>query len=158
MYHIPKLKATHYIPEILVPFNFAITEKSPENKWVHFFIDDYQFERIWNTPNKYLNILKRFNGVITTDFSMFLSMPKAQQIWNCFRNRVVAYWLQNNGLNIIPTAGWSDKESFKWCFDGLAKNSTVAITSVGTRKNGVYKNNFNQGLYELIKIVSRIKL
>lgn len=119
-----------------------------------FFIYDYQFERIWNAPNRYLNILKRFEGVITTDFSMFLSMPRVQQIWNCFRNRTIAYRLQSNEINIIPTAGWSDSYSYERCFDGLATGSTVAVTSVGTRRNGVYKNNFNHGLYELI---TRIK-
>lgn len=152
-YQFPKLRGTKSIPHDLIPFNKAKTEKHPENKWVHFFIDDYQFERIWNYPNKYLSLLKRFEGVITTDFSMYLSMPKAQQIWSCYRNRVIAYWMQSNGINIVPTAGWSDKSSFKWCFDGLSEGSVVAVTSMGTRKNGVYKNNFNYGFYELINKV-----
>lgn len=30
---------------------------------------------------------------------------------------------------MIPTAGFAGESSWEWCFDGLPKNSTVAITT-----------------------------
>ena len=128
---------TEYVPHDLVPFNLAMTEKQPAHKWVHFFIDDYQFERIWNTPNRYLPILKRFEGVITPDFSILLDMPLAQQIFNCYRNRVLAYWMQREGLRIVPTVGWSDKKSHDWCFDGLPCTSCISISTTGCLSSAV---------------------
>ena len=35
-----QLKAINIIPEHLVPFDKALQEKEPNNKFVHFFIND----------------------------------------------------------------------------------------------------------------------
>ena len=51
-----------------------------------FYEDDYQFERFWNRPAQYLSVLRRFAGGISTDYSIYLDMPRSQQIWNCWRN------------------------------------------------------------------------
>lgn len=34
----------------LIGFNELLTCKHPENAGVHFFLDDYQFERFWRMP------------------------------------------------------------------------------------------------------------
>ena len=148
-YGLPILKRTNSIPRQLVPFNKAKTEKYTENKWIHFFIDDYQFERLWNYPKRYLELLKRYEGVITPDFSMYLSMPKAQQIWNLYRNRAIAYWLQNNGIPIVPTVEWAEYSDFEWCLDGLPLNSTLALCTYGVQKQDLDR-------YGLIKGIEKI--
>ena len=38
---------------------------------VHFFLDDYQFERVWQRPSVYVRSLRRFAVVATPDFSMY---------------------------------------------------------------------------------------
>lgn len=114
----------------VVPFN-VFKSKSKSDSWIHFFIDDYQFERLWNNPTQYLEILKRAQGVITTDFSMYADMPRAMQIYNCYRNRALAKYFQLNAIKIIPAVGWSDKQSFAWCFDGIPEGSAVAISTNG---------------------------
>ena len=51
-YDIPKLLPTHVENLENIPlqgFNYALREKEPEKKGVHFFIHDYQFERVWKT-------------------------------------------------------------------------------------------------------------
>lgn len=165
-YQLPKLKATKYIPEKVISFNLAKTEKQPQNKWVHFFIDDYQFERIWNFPQKYLSLFKRFNGIITPDFSMYSYLPKAQQIWNCYRNRAYAHWLQINDIRIIPTVEWSDFSDFDWCLDGLPKNSSLAIGTYGCNTSLMNRYGLIKGIekvcaelepYSLILYGNRIK-
>ena len=130
-YDFPVLRPVNYTPKTVITFSDAIRERKPRGKWCHFFIDDDKFERIWNAPDKYLQILQYFDGVITPDFSSYLDMPKACQIWNRYRNRVMAYYYQSHGLNIIPTVGWSDEDSFHWCFDGLPENSTLAVSTNG---------------------------
>ncbi len=148
-YDFPKLEASNYIPKKLIPFNMAQSERHPEDKCIHFYIDDYQFERLWNFPQRYLQMLKRFEGVITTDFSMFTYMPKAQRIWNCYRNRVMAYWMQKNDINIIPVVEWSEYADFDWCLDGLPKQSVLSIGTYGCHKSAIRR-------YGLIKGVERV--
>lgn len=151
----PRIKPVNGVrPENLFPFNEALKCKHPENHWVHFYIDDYQFERIWNNPQRYLPILKRFKGVISTDFSIYLDMPRAQQIWNCWRNACITYWLQENGVIVIPNVGWSDAESLSWSFDAYPNHSVLAVTSQGCfrRSNDrICMQSFVNGLHELIR-------
>ena len=63
------------------------------------------------------------------DGYIFISM-----IWNTYRNRVLGYWLESNGVNIIPNISWGDERSYEFCFDGIRKNSIIAIGTYGTAK------------------------
>lgn len=137
----------------ILPFNIFKTNPD-KNSWIHFFIDDYQFERVWQQPTQYLNLLKQADGVITTDFSMYIDMPKALQIYNCYRNRALARYFQKEDINIIPAVGWSDRDSFSWCFDGIAYGSAVAISSNGCYNNPEAKTNFIEGFYKMLEIIN----
>lgn len=80
------------IPE-LVSFNYAKSEKNRKDKGVHFFLDDYQFFRIWNTPCNYLDMLKNFKLVFSPDFSLYTDFPVALQIYNHYRKHWLgAFW------------------------------------------------------------------
>ena len=127
----------------------AVTENAPTNKWVHFFVDDYQFERLWNFPKRYLGLLKRFQGVITPDFSMYQTMPKAQQIWNCYRSRALAYWFQSNDIDIVPVVEWAEYSDLDWCLDGLPSHSTLAIGAYGCNKTKLARYGFIKGVEKI---------
>ena len=134
-----------------IPFNYALTCKEPQEKGVHFFLDDYQFERVWNNIDKYTEVLQRFKAVMSPDFSMFTVNPKALQIYQHFRKHFIgAYW-QANGLTIIPTINWADEKSFEWCFDGEPTNSVVAISTVGSMNSKANKEGFYKGYEEMKK-------
>lgn len=146
-------------PFNLLPFNMALKCTVPWNFWVHFYIYDYQFERLWKTPERYLKILRRFAGVISPDFSILLDMPVAQQIWNCWRNKVLAHYLQKNGIAVIPNVGWSDAESYAWAFAGIPENSILSVTSQGCMGHDyVCKQSFINGLHELVRRKSPEKI
>lgn len=151
---MPELKSISNVdfnPSCLLPFNMALTCADPGNFWVHFYIYDYQFERLWKSPERYLEILRRFAGVISPDFSILLDMPVAQQIWNCWRNKVLAHYLQKNGIAVIPNVGWSDAESYVWAFAGIPENSILSVTSQGCMgQDYVCKQSFINGLHELV--------
>ena len=137
----------------IVPFN-VFKAKPDNNSWVHFFIDDYQFERIWQKPTQYIKLLKQAAGVITTDFSMYIDMPKAVQIYNCYRNRALARLFQKEGIKIIPAIGWSDEDSFSWCFEGIAYGSAVAVSSNGCYSNKDAKSNFLAGFNKMLEKIN----
>lgn len=135
----------------LVGFNYAKSEKQPNGKGIHFFVDDYQFLRLWNRPNNYLNLLKKFDFVLTPDFSTYTDFPKAMQIYNHYRKHWLgAYW-QANGIKVVPTISWSDERSLEWCFDGEPKHSIVAVSSVGTQQNKDSKKAFLLGYEKMIE-------
>lgn len=138
------------MPTDLIGFNYA---KSAENKacGVHFYIDDYQFERVWNDPQKYVEILKDFECVLSPDFSLYMDMPMPMKIWNIYRSRQIgAYW-QAQGLNVIPTISWAEKETYKFCFNGVEKGSIVSVSTVGVKKSKDALKVWKDGMREMIK-------
>lgn len=150
-YGIPVINGAAYDDiENWISFNFAKTCDEPDIHGVHFFIDDYQFVRVWKQPDIYLNILKKFPVVLTPDFSTYTDFPKAIQIYNHYRKHWLgAYW-QMNGIKVIPTISWSDRESFEWCFDGEPEGHTVAVSSVGTQANSETRRLFLEGYNEML--------
>lgn len=51
------------------------------------FLYDYKFENIWKKPDEYVEKLKKYKAVLSPDFSMYIEMNKALQLYNTFRNR-----------------------------------------------------------------------
>ena len=135
-YDMPMLaKQDVTTPDTLMGFNYATGKKTVKHCGIHFFIDDYQFQRVWNQPDRYIAPLKRFQCVLTPDFSTYMDMPEAMKIYNVFRSRLIgAYW-QSCGLKVIPTLQWAGPESFSYCFSGIPNNSTVAVSTVGVNDN-----------------------
>ena len=150
-YKLPQLKATQAIPENVISFNERNSIKKPEKHWVDFFIDDVLFENFWNHPEVSFSNLRRFKGIITTDYSMKPEMLPGQLIWNCTRNRVMAYYLQKQKFNDIPVATWCFESDFEWCFDGLPEHSTIAISTNGCKSEPYSLKIFMLGVEELYK-------
>ena len=63
-----------------IPFNYARTAKDRAGKGVHFYVDDYQFARVWNSPDAYIPMLQQFAAVTSPDFSQYTDMPVAMQM------------------------------------------------------------------------------
>lgn len=150
-YGIPEIKPTSYKGSEFIPFNYAKSWKDRKGKGVHFFVDDYQFNRLWNAPDRYIDMLAEFECVMSPDFSTYTDFPKAIQIYNHYRKHWVGAYLQMHGIDVIPTISWSNKESFEWCFDGEPEGSTVAISSVGCMKNKEANKLFVGGYKEMVK-------
>ena len=146
---MPCIKSVDKVPNKLIVFSKAIRSKD-FNGFVHFFEDDVNFERIWNHPNKYLPILKRFDGVITPDFSLYRDMPLVMQEWNTYRSRAIGHWLQENGITVIPNIRFADERSYSFCCDGIAKGGTIAVGSHGCIKVKVERAYFEKGLSEIV--------
>ena len=134
-----------------VSFNYGKSLKNRQGKVCRFFIDDYQFIRLWSNIDTYISMFQEFDYVLTPDFSLYLDYPKAIQIYNHYRKHWVGAYMQMMGCKAIPTIAWSDKESFDWCFDGEPEGGTVAVSSVGCMKNKESKQLFIDGYTEMAK-------
>ena len=150
LYQIPEITPVEYVGCDWIGFNYANGVKDREKKGVHFFLDDYQFIRLWADPDRYTGMLQQFSYVMSPDFSMYTDFPKALQIYNHYRKHWLAAYWQEQGINVIPTICWSDKESFEWCFDGEPTHGAVAISSVGTQNSKERKQKFLDGYMEMV--------
>ena len=152
IFEFPIIQPTRYIPNRLIAFSKAV-HSSDFNQWVHFFEDDWMFERLWRNPKRYLEILRRFNGVILPDFSLFRDMPLVMQLWNIYRSRAIGIWLQKNGIKVIANVRFGDKRTFRYCCDGIAKNTSIAIGTHGTLKNPEDCKVFCEGLEVIVRLL-----
>lgn len=132
---MPVLEPCTAKPGDLMGFNYAKStpDEAKRGKGCHFFIDDYQFERVWTSPAAYLDALKGYACVLTPDFSLYMDMPLPMQIWNLYRSRALGCYWQEQGFEVVPTLSWAQPETYKWAFDGLPKGSTVAVSTVGVK-------------------------
>lgn len=134
-----------------ITFNFVRGCKEPEKHAVHFFMDDYQFERVWRRPDQYGRRLAQFQAVCSPDFSVYADFPKAVQVFNHYRRNWLAKFWSNMGVNIIPTVEWSLPDSYEYCFDGLPKNSVVAVSSKGCLSDKKVRALFMRGYGEMLR-------
>ena len=155
---MPKLAPNQFIPENVISFNERNSVSKPEKHWIDFFIDDRHYETFWTYLKSRINGLKKFAGIISTDYSMLPEMLPGQRIWNCTRNRIVAYCLQKRGLNVIPVVSWCSEEDFDWCFDGLPEKSSIAISSNGCLSTPYGRKTLLTGVEELQRQKSPSKI
>lgn len=123
------------------------------NRMVHFFLYDYNFEKVWLNPNQYIEFLKPYKGVLSPDFSMYTEMPLAMQLYNTFRNRWCGAYFAQQGLRVVPTVSWSNPDSFDFCFAGIEKGSVVAVSTYMFHEHGNHsdqKELFLNGYKELL--------
>ena len=82
---------------------------------------------------------------------MYRNMPLCMQLWNTYRGRALASWLQENGIEVIPNVRFGDERTFAFCFDGIEKNKTVAVGTHGCIKQKEDRIFFEKGLSIMVQ-------
>ncbi len=119
---------------------------------VHFFTDDYRFEAAWNNPDRALARWHDAQVLCSPDFSLYRDHPLALQLWNTYRNRWMGRRFSDAGRLCVPTIGWSDEDSYDFCFRGVENGSAVAISTVGTQgSDDETKRLFLVGYKEMVR-------
>ena len=149
-YQMPIIYNDNFIPSNIKGFNYAKTSKD-KNIGIHFYVDDYQFERVWNNPEDYIDILSEYECIFSPDFSLYMDMPYVMKIWNVYRSRLIGQYYQNCGIKVIPTISWAEKETFEFCFDGIPKGSVVSISTIGVKRDKEAMQIWKDGVDEMIK-------
>lgn len=149
-WEFPVLGVDEVVPDDLIGFNYAMNSDI-SGYGVHFYLDDYQFERIWNDPDKYVPYLERAQCVIMPDFSLYLDMPLPMKLWNMYRSRAMAHYWQRLGLKVIPSLSWGQPKTFDFCFKGIPHGSIVSVSTVGVKNNEEAMRIWSDGMDEAIK-------
>ena len=117
---------------------------------VHFFVDDYRFNGIYNNPEKSLKKYSQYAFLLSPDFSTYADMNLWRQIESVAKNRWCGAFWQSKGLTVIPTISWSTPCSYDFCFDGIEKSSIVAI-GIGCKSN---KTEFLRGYNTMLEKIA----
>ena len=149
-WQMPIIKNDNFIPSDLIGFNYAKTNDNKKTG-IHFYLDDYQFERLWNDPYEYVDILKEYECILSPDFSLYLDMPMPMKIWNVYRSRQIGQFYQSMGIKVIPTLQWAEKETFEFCFKGIPKGSVVSVSTIGVKKDENAIKIWNEGMDRMIQ-------
>lgn len=148
VFEIPKISKEKLTLDNIELIGYDKLSNNETDKIVHFFLDDYKFEVMWNDPEPRIKRLKRYRAVLTPSFSVYTEMPLSMKVYNTFRNRWCGAYLQSKGIRVIPTVTWGEPNTFWFCFDGIEQGSVVAVSTLGVRKE---KSLFMQGYNELIR-------
>lgn len=154
---IPKFEVSPDDFQELRLIGFDRTKEDDEKHFdriVHFFLYDYRFEKLWSEPNKQLKRLQNYRAIMTPDFSMYTDMAPAVQLYNTFRNRWCGAYFSEKGLRVIPTVNWGLENTFDFCFEGIERGSTVAVSTYMAQEHNnrkAQKEYFLAGYNEMLK-------
>lgn len=149
-WQMPVIRDDGYIPDRLIGFNYAKTSKE-KKCGIHFFVDDYQFERVWSAPEKYVEVLSKYDCILSPDFSLYMDMDMPTKIWNVYRSRFIGAYYQGKGIKVIPTISWAEKDTFKFCFKGIPQGSIVAVSTIGVKEQALAAEIWTSGMDEARK-------
>ena len=151
-WQMPTIRNDGFVPDELVGFNYAKTN-SDKSVGIHFYVDDYQFERIWNYPERYTDILGEYSCILSPDFSLYMDMPMPMKIWYTYRSRQIGSFYQKHGIKVIPTLSWAEPETFQFCFKGIPKGSIVSVSTVGVKESKEATRIWTEGMDEAIRVI-----
>lgn len=165
-FDIPEIPKSNFSDDtlenlLLIGFDKINTDQSNYERMVHFFLYDYKFENIWKKPDEYVEKLKKYKAVLSPDFSMYIEMNKALQLYNTFRNRWCGAYLASKDIKVIPTVNWGDENTFEFCFDGIPKGSIVAVSTYMVHEHNNHadqKDFFMKGYEEMLRRIEPSKI
>ena len=164
-YDLPKINPVYELPDVnkFIEFDFCLRYRADRHDrskvGVHFFEDDYKFERCWSCPDRYAELLKDFGYVLGPDFSVYADFPFPVRLYNYYRNAwLTKYWQENCGITVVPTVMWGEEDTWDWCFDNYPKNSIVAVSNVGTQLAKDEKEYFTNGYNEMLRRLNPSKI
>ena len=161
-FEFPCIKGTNKIPDELILFSktHKISENT-NNKAIHFYEFDEKFVNQLDQKEKLdfliKNLFSKFQSVILPDFSVYYDFPLALQIFQIYKSRAIGSYLEKNGINVIPNVRWGDKRSYTFAFEGIKKHSIIAIGVLGGYRDSEAKENFENGFYEMLKILKKLQ-
>ena len=154
---IIKKPETLIAPDGLVPFS-KMEKANPKAFAVCEYENDTEFKDILVNPKDYIKVLRKYQGFISPDCSVYRDMPLSLQITNIYRSRAIGYFFQKNRVYVIPCVRWGDERTYttkvlpeKVAFLGVEKHSIVSIGSYGQIKDRVNRYFFEAGLDSMME-------
>lgn len=116
-YGMPLIKRQNIDLDKIELLAFTKTKHNDEenqNKTIHFFTYDWNFQSVYEKPEESLEKLGQYYALLTPEFSTYKDMPLARQIDSVFKNRWCGAFWQKQGMIVIPTS--LGDQSHVWSF------------------------------------------
>jgi len=149
-FQMPIIHNDNIVPDDLTGMNYMLSSDNKDTG-IHMYVDDYQFERLWNDPDKYLDAMREYQCILSPDFSLYMDMPMAMKIWNVYRSRMLGNYWQRNGIKVIPTVSWAEQETYEFCFDGIPQGSIVSVSTIGVKRDPYALSIWKDGMKAMIE-------
>ena len=152
-YGMPLIKRQNIDLDKIELLAFTKTKHNDEenqNKTIHFFTYDWNFQSVYEKPEESLEKLDQYYALLTPEFSTYKDMPLARQIDSVFKNRWCGAFWQKQGMIVIPTISWGSIPCLEFCFDGIEKGSVVAVSTYTREDN---KDDFMLGYNKMLEII-----
>ena len=124
------------------------------NAFIHFYIDDSKFDgkksSFWLYPDKVLEIISHFDGIIVPDPSTYADFPDPLKRWNYYRMNAFGFWVASKGHQVISNVRWNTPDTWNYCFDGNPNNSMLCLGTVASSLK--YKLNYEPFAAGLMKM------
>ncbi|MBR2801373.1 MAG: DUF4417 domain-containing protein [Erysipelotrichaceae bacterium] len=140
------------IPKGLIPFTKAKRSTNKRN-YVHFYQHDKYFSSVLTYTKEYVDLLKQYDGVITPDPTLFVGNSKCLLETSTYFNRAVGFYLQKQGIPVIPNIRWTDENSYDFCFLGVPKHSIVSISTHGCCRSYAEKKRLRSGISKMLEVL-----
>ena len=152
---ISLLKATSFIPRKLIDIEEACRhpEHVTNDSAVHFYRWDWILNRTRYTPEVLKTILPQGTWLLSQDFSMFRDMYPEENLWNWRRAHANAERMVQCGFHVIPSLSWAEEDTFDYCFRGIQPGGTVAVSTVGVKRDVWGRILFTLGMEKAIEIL-----
>lgn len=116
--------------ERIIPITIRIV-KPLDMTATGFYVDDFQMERFWANPARYVPFLRGKYAVIGADFSVYSDMPRILALFNAYRNFwLSAYW-QKEGVMVIPNITWPVGRLEAAYYESVGCGGIIAVSNVG---------------------------
>jgi hypothetical protein len=140
------------VPKAMIPFE-KIKKTDNKRQYVHFYMHDKYFSNVLTATSKYVDLLKEFDGVVTPDCTMLVGQAPCIQQTNTYFNRSVGFYLQKQGIPVIPNIRWSDESSFDYCFLGVPKHKIVCVSTHGCIRSKQDRKLWRVGMEEMLSVL-----
>ncbi|MBQ6473936.1 MAG: DUF4417 domain-containing protein [Victivallales bacterium] len=149
------LGATRFVPRKLIDIEDACRhpERITHDDAVHFYRWDWILNRERYTPDALKEILPTGTCLLTQDFSMFRDMFPKEILWNWYRAHLNAERMVQCGFRHIPSLSWAEEDTLDYCFNFIQPGGTVAVSTVGIRRDAWGSILFNAGMERAIQVL-----
>jgi hypothetical protein len=142
------------LPKNIIPFDKIKYCKIPKETYVCFYCQDKNFLKVIKNPKNFLGVLRKFDGIIGLDFSIYTDMPKIQQKYNIMVNLSITEYFAEQGIKIIPNIRFGTESTFEDYKEAIPRNTFLAIGTYGSIKTKKQKNIW---LDVIIKIIEEFE-
>ena len=128
--------------------------------FVHFYTYAHKYDDIitgiWSEPHRAVEVLRHFAGIITPDFPTYVDFPLPLKIYNIYRMRAFGFWYGTHiGGAVINNVCWGTDETFFYTFDGIERDSMIALETVASDLHDSYsRKRFEGGFRKMLEMLS----